>query len=33
MTRHTIDFRRGLELADVDAGKAVVDTPAARAVS
>lgn len=33
MTRHTIDFRRGLELADVDAGKAVFDTPAARAVS
>lgn len=33
MTRHTLDFRRGLELADLDPGKAVFDTPSARAVS
>lgn len=33
MTRHAIDFRRGLDLADLDAGKPVFDAPAAGTVS
>jgi DNA-binding FadR family transcriptional regulator len=33
MTRHAIDFRRGLDLADVDAAKPVFDAPAAGTVS
>jgi DNA-binding FadR family transcriptional regulator len=33
MTRHTLDFRRGLELADIDPARPVVDTPGARAVT
>jgi DNA-binding FadR family transcriptional regulator len=33
MARHAIDFRRGLDLADVDVGKPVFDAPGAGAVS